>query len=252
MITKTELDNLVKKYETEDFIKSDPVQFIHKYSDKADIELAGFISSALSYGKREVFIKKLKELFGYVQAQGCESLCEYVKNGDFSDVLKNGFGYRFSKDFEIVEFLKALSKLYNTSRGLSELFEYGFGHDNDAVKMMSAAVDYFWGNANLTSGFCHLVPHPKNGGAMKRMNMFLRWMVRKSRVDKGIWDFIPKSGLLIPLDTHVARISREMDLLKRTSNDMLSVVELTNNLKQFEPEDPVKYDFAFFGKGIEG
>ena len=85
---------------------------------------------------------------------------------------------------------------------------------------------------------------------MKRMNMYLRWMVRKSEVDFGIWDFIPKCELLIPLDVHVARISREMGLLTRKSNDFKAVLELTNNLKQFDSDDPVKYDFAIYGLGI--
>ena len=86
---------------------------------------------------------------------------------------------------------------------------------------------------------------------MKRMNMYMRWMVRKSCVDIGLWNFVPKSELLIPLDVHVARLSREMQLLTRKSNDKKAVVELTNNLKIFDSNDPVKYDFAIFGKGIE-
>ena len=92
--------------------------------------------------------------------------------------------------------------------------------------------------------------NPRNGGAMKRMCMFLRWMVRKGPVDFGIWNFMPASDLLIPLDVHVARISREMGLLTRTSNDFKAVLELTENLRKLDPEDPVKYDFAMFGYGV--
>ena len=95
-----------------------------------------------------------------------------------------------------------------------------------------------------------MIPNPRNGGAMKRMCMFLRWMVRKGPVDFGIWNFMPASELLIPLDVHVARISREMGLLNRTSNDFKAVVELTENLRKLDPEDPVKYDFAMFGYGV--
>jgi uncharacterized protein (TIGR02757 family) len=95
-----------------------------------------------------------------------------------------------------------------------------------------------------------MIPNPHNGGAMKRMCMYLRWMVRKSSVDKGIWTFMPASELFIPLDVHVGRISRQMGLLRRKVNDFRAVVELTNKLKEFDPEDPVKYDFAMFGYGV--
>ena len=96
-----------------------------------------------------------------------------------------------------------------------------------------------------------MIPSPSNGGAMKRMNMFLRWMVRKGPVDLGIWKFIQPKDLLIPLDVHVARISREMGLLQRKSNDFKAVIELTNTLKNIYPEDPIKYDFAMFAFGVE-
>ena len=96
-----------------------------------------------------------------------------------------------------------------------------------------------------------MIPNPQNGGAMKRMNMFLRWMVRKGPVDLGIWEFMQPKDLLIPLDVHVARISREMGLLNRKSNDFKAVIELTNNLRKISPEDPIKYDFAMFAFGVD-
>lgn len=244
MITKTELDKLVQKYETVDFIKDDPVQFPHLFHEKKDIELAGFIASLFAYGNRKLFIAKLKDFFEYTQNEPTN----FIKNGDFSIILKNDFNYRFSKPFEIVELLKILSELYNTSKGLSELFEYGYkqGH------MFNTVIDYFYSRVDKTAGqgFYHLLPNPRKNGAMKRMNMYLRWMVRKSVVDLGCWEFIPKSELLIPLDVHVARLSREMNLLSRKSNDMKAVVELTNKLKEFDSEDPIKYDFAIFGLGV--
>ncbi len=248
-ITKNELDKLVDKYETTNFIKDDPVQFIHKYKRKEDIELAGFIAATFAYGNRKIFIKKLEELFNYSN----NDLTNYIKNGDFKEVVTNDFNYRFSNCYEIAEFLEILSKLYNTSNGLSELFRYGWEKENDIYTMFQIVVDYFYTNASekLLKNFSPLIPNPKKNGAMKRMNMYMRWMVRKSCVDIGLWDFVPKSELLIPLDVHVARLSREIKLLTRKSNDKKAVVELTNNLKMFDSNDPVKYDFAIFGKGIE-
>jgi len=249
MITKTELDKLVKKYETVDFIKDDPVQFPHMFKDKQDIELAGFIASLFAYGNRKLFIAKLKEFFQYTNNEPSN----FIKNGDFSIIQKENFNYRFSKPKDVVEWLKILSKLYNETKGLNELFEYGYRQELSMDIMYRIVSDYFYSNVKdgMGQGFYHLLPDPHKGGAMKRMNMFLRWMVRKSDVDLGIWDFIPKSDLRIPLDVHVARLSREMLLLERKSNDMKAVIELTEKLKSFDKEDPVKYDFAIFGKGIE-
>ena len=253
MITKIELDNLVKKYETVDFIKDDPIQFPHLGKNKEEIELYGFIASLFAYGNRKLFIKKLEEVF----SKSDHDLLEFIKNGDFSNL--KGIEYRFSKENDIIPIFEILSKLYNESRGLEELFEYGWIQSlsqhsplERSQIFLQTVVDYFYSQAPkiFTPGFYHMIPNPRNGGAMKRMNMFLRWMVRKGPVDLGIWNFINPSELLIPLDVHVARISREMGLLTRKSNDFKAVIELTNNLKIFYPEDPIKYDFAMFGFGI--
>lgn len=249
MITKTELDKLAEKYETVNFIKNDPVQFPHRFKDKKDIEIAGFIASLFAYGSRKQFISKLNEFFKYTENEPTN----FIKNGDFSIIKSQNFNYRFSKPDDIVEWLRLLSELYNTSNGLSELFEYGYNVDNTLDTMYRVVADYFYSrvSAGFGQGFYHLLPDPRKGGAMKRVNMFLRWMVRKSEVDLGVWDFISKSELRIPLDVHVARLSREMLLLTRKNNDMKAVVELTNKLKEFDPSDPIKYDFALFGKGVE-
>ena len=132
------------------------------------------------------------------------------------------------------------------------MFEYGW-NDSDYSKLFQTVVDYFYSKApqNAGQGFYHMIPNPHNGGAMKRLNMFLRWMVRKSPVDLGIWNFMQPKDLLIPLDVHVARVSREMGLLTRKSNDFKAVIELTEKLREFCPQDPVKYDFAMFAFGVE-
>ena len=249
VVTKTKLDELVIKYETSEFIFEDPVQFPHMFKNRQDIEIAAFISSLFAYGNRKLFINKLKEFFSYTDGEPTN----FIKNGDFSVILAKDFNYRFSKPNDIIELLKILSKLYNTSDGLFELFKYGYGDEQSIDKLYSVVKTYFYSSVKegMGQGFNHLLPDPDKGGAMKRMNMFLRWMVRKSAVDLGIWSFIPKSDLRIPLDVHVARLSREMGLLSRKSNDMKAVLELTNVLKEYDPDDPVKYDFAIFGKGIE-
>ena len=233
MITKNELDNLVEKYETTDFIKDDPIQFPHRFKNKEDIELAGFIASLFAYGNRKMFIAKLNDLFNRAD----NDIANYIKNGEFKNL--KGLEYRFSKDYDIIPIFEILHTLYKESRGLDELFEYGWNNSKleqttslhkrgndynrsntcEYLKFFQTVIDYFYSHAPKTvgQGFYHMLPNPANGGAMKRMNMFLRWMIRKSPVDLGIWDFMQPKDLLIPLDVHVARISRNMELLNRKS-----------------------------------
>lgn len=246
MITKTELDKLVEKYENKTFIESDPIQIPHRYKDKEDIEIVAFISALFAYGSRKVFIPKLDELFSKM---GKKPL-EYIKNGEFSNLIN--FNYRFAKENDVIEILKILSKLYNSNETIRTLFRYGYEQKSDIKGMLQVVTDYFYLNStdNVGEGFYFMLANPKNNGAMKRLNMFLRWLVRKPPVDFGLWDFIPTSELLIPLDTHVAKISREMNLLTRKSNDFKAVLELTDKLKQFDANDPTKYDFAIYAKGI--
>ena len=246
MITKTELDKLVEKYENKTFIESDPIQIPHRYKNKEDIEIVAFISALFAYGSRKVFIPKLDELFSKM---GKKPL-EYIKNGEFSNLIN--FNYRFAKENDVIEILKILSKLYNSNETIQTLFRYGYEQKSDIKGMLQVVTDYFYLNStdNVGEGFYFMLANPKNNGAMKRLNMFLRWLVRKPPVDFGLWDFIPTSELLIPLDTHVAKISREMNLLTRKSNDFKAVLELTDKLKQFDANDPTKYDFAIYAKGI--
>lgn len=247
-ITQIKLEELAEKYETVDFIKDDPIQFPHRFKDNPDVEIAAFIASLFAYGNRKVFVKKLNELFKIMQNKPLEFVLNFNPK-----TLKN-FNYRFAKDFDIIEVFNILKKMYTDDGGLKSLFKYGYNLDKSILTMLQVVTDYFYSNVKneVGMGFYHLIPNPKNGGAMKRMNMFLRWMVRKGPVDLGIWDFIPTSELLIPIDVHVSKISREMGLLNRNSNDFKAVLELTQNLKKMDPNDPIKFDFAMFGLGING
>ncbi len=235
---KNKLEKLVKQYETPNFILSDPIQFPHRFKNKKDIEISAFISSLFAFGKREMFIKKLDFLFSLASTP-------YELISDYKKYDLGNFLYRFIKSKDLLELLRMLNKLYCIDKSsLEELF-----HEKDRLKK---ATNYFYKNCNCSDslGFCFMFARPEKNGAMKRLNMFLRWMVRSGPVDFGIWSFIKKSELLIPLDTHVARLSREFGLLKRKQNDFKAVIELTDKLKEFDPNDPVKYDFALFGLGV--
>ena len=239
---KEYLDELVKKFENVDFIKDDPIQFPYRYQRIEDVEIAGFIASVFAFGTRKVFIKKLDELFAIMGNKPYE----YILNGKFKLA---GFGYRFLKEEDIVALFEVLHKLYRHEGGLKGLFLRAVKSDD----LMQYICDYFYQNvsAKAGKGFYFAVPNPQNNGAMKRMWMFLRWMIRKSVVDLGVWqDVMKPSQLKIPLDTHVARVSRELGLLSRNAGDKKAVEELTNKLLEFDAKDPVKYDFALFGYGV--
>jgi TIGR02757 family protein len=245
MITKEEIDELVQTYETKEFFYDDPVGIPNRFSDKKDKEIAGFIASLVAYGRREVFLKKLAILFEIAQNEPLN----FILN--FEPEVLGDFNYRFGKPDDFAQIFNIMRDLYEKEGGLEELFKYGYENQiND--NMFIPVTDYFYSKArdNSAQGFRFMLPDARKGSAMKRMCMYLRWMVRKGPVDFGLWDFMPASDLYIPLDTHVARISREMGLLTRNANDFKSVIELTENLKKFDANDPAKYDFALFGYGV--
>lgn len=247
MITKNELDNLVKKYEVSSFTQNDPSQFLRRYKDINDIEITSFITALFSFGKREAFISKLNYIFDKMSPSPYKFILSFEGNGF------KGFKYRFIKEEDLINLLFCLKKLYSENKSLKSLFEYGYKTSGNIKGMLQIVIDYFYAvsiNPN-SRGFKHLLSNPKNGSGMKRLFMFLRWFVRDGQVDLGLWRFIPKSELLIPLDTHVIQQAQKMGLLDYPKADYKTAVKLTEILRKFDPNDPAKYDFALFGYGID-
>lgn len=233
------LDDLNKKYETIEFIKNDPIQFPHRFKGKKNIEISGFISSLFAFGRREAFIKKLELLFSL-------GLSPFEIIQDYKKYNLENFFYRFLKSEDIIELLRLLNKLYIIDRSsLGELFY-------EKENRFERVTNYFYKNSICPNnqGFCFMFAKPSNKSALKRINMFLRWMVRDGKVDFGIWNFIKKDELIIPLDTHVGNVSRKLGLIKRNQNDFKTALLLTEKLKEFDGNDPVKYDFSLFGYGV--
>ncbi len=249
MITKNELDKLVKIYEIRSFTYNDPSQFLRKYKNEKDIEITSFISALFSFGKREAFIQKLNEIFDIMG----NSPYKFITNFDENKRSFKNFKYRFIKEEDLNNLLLCLKELYGNEESLKSLFKYGYKKSGDIKGMLQIVSDYFYSHCKNpnTTGFKHLFPNPQKGSAMKRFCMFLRWMVRGGEVDLGLWNFIPKSELLIPMDTHVIQQAQKMGLLLKPKADFKTATELTNILKQFDSKDPAKYDFALFGYGIE-
>jgi len=244
------LDSYVEKYNRPDFIDTDPISIPHRFKRKQDIEISGFLAATLAWGQRPVIISKSLELMGYMDY----SPYEFVLNHNESDLkpfLK--FKHRTFNPTDVLYFIHFFRRVYLQYDSLEPLF----------VKTLDGSLDH------IGSGIDHFrqvfvsdpdfplrtgkhVASPARKSACKRINMFLRWMVRKDDrgVDFGIWNGIQSNQLICPLDVHVDRIARKLNLLKRKQTDWQAAVELTENLKRFDPDDPVKYDFALFGMGV--
>ncbi len=244
---KEYLDNLRKKYETKDFIKDDPIQFPHFFkNDIKNLEVMGFIASIFAFGKREQFILKLNSILEFSNYNPYEFILNIEKN---EDKLKK-FYYRFYKDTDIIALFYIIKEILAEYETLGNFF-YEKRNNNHKILIQNVYEKIQNSKYNpKTQGFSFMISNPARNGANKRMNMFLRWMVRGGEVDFGIWDFLDKKNLIIPLDIHAGNVSRELNLLKRKQNDCKSAYELTQKLKEFDPNDPIGYDFALFGAGV--
>lgn len=240
------LDEKASLYESPWFIDEDPVQIPHLFSKKEDIEIAGFLTATIAWGKRSLILKSCRTLMERMDY----SPGDFVINASVVETEKfNGFVYRTFNGIDLVYFMKALQAIYRHHDGLHGVFFEGYAKGG-MFEALAHFREVFMGfNAPVRTGK-HVASVMKNASA-KRLNMFLRWMVRHSSpVDFGLWTNISESDLLVPLDLHVARVARSLGLLERKQNDFKSVKELTSKLSDFRPHDPVFYDYALFGLGI--
>jgi uncharacterized protein (TIGR02757 family) len=244
------LNSNVEKYNQVDFIELDPISIPHKFSRKEDIEIAGFLTSSISWGNRKAILKSANQLMNWLD----NAPHDFVVNHSNSDLKPfDKFVYRTFNGSDCTLFIKSLQNIYLKHKGLEEVFTLGYKKNNSIEGAISNFRELFFSIDHPTRTQKH-VANPLKGSSSKRLNMFLRWMVRKDKngVDFGIWEDINRADLMIPLDVHSGTIARKLGLLKRNANDWKSVVELTNKLKEFDTEDPIKYDFALFGLGVNG
>jgi len=229
-------DKLEKAYTLNnsiEFVKKDPIQIPHRFFKKEDIEISGFLTSILAFGKREIIINKANDLMQRMDNQPLK----YVINGDFSNI--KGFVHRTINDVDVIYYLKVLNDIYKSGRNLRHLFS-----DDIEVSLIHFWKVFFSLEHEKRSE--RHISNIANKSAGKRLNLFLRWMVRKDNVDLGIWKNLGSENLYIPLDVHVGNISRELKLITRKQNDWKSVVEITNHLRQLDPKDPIRFDLSLF------
>lgn len=242
------LEDKYEQYNRNSFIEHDPIAIPHQFSNQKDIEIAGFLAATIAWGKRSMILKKGFELMNLMDG----SPYEFVKNHSRADRKRfEKFVYRTFNSKDLSYFIKSLNLLVNEYESLGNLFEKLFKKQNDIYDLINAFHEKFFEYHEPGRSRKHLA-YPAKGSSAKRINMFLRWMVRKDQrgVDFGFWNFIQPSKLYLPLDVHTGRVSRKLGLLKRKSNDWKAVEEVTSVLRTFDSNDPVKYDFAIFGLGV--
>ena len=249
MLNKSELkeflDEKVIQYNQKSFIESDPISIPHLFTKKEDIEIAGFLSATIAWGQRKTIICNAKKLINWMDNSPHEFILNFLPTDVFS-----GFKHRTFNGIDCLYFLSSIQNIYKTYGSLEHIFKITSAKQNgfDAI---NSARKHFFEISHPARSLKHF-SDPQTGSAAKRINMFLRWMVRKDKngVDFGIWNNIPASQLLCPLDLHSGNVARKLGLLTRKQNDRLAVEELTEKLKKMDKLDPVKYDFALFGLGI--
>lgn len=251
MDLKDFLDQKVSEYNRPGFIPLDPVSIPHRFSKKQDIEIAGFFAAILAWGQRKTIINKCLELLAMMDNAPHDFILHH-QEGDLKPFLN--FKHRTFNDIDTLYFIEFFSWLYTTHESLEEAFVIGWTPDVNAMEGLLANFHRFFFQLPEAPGRTKKhIATPERKAACKRINMFLRWMVRSDGkgVDFGLWKRIKPYQLICPCDLHVDRVGRKLGLIERKQTDWLTAMELTRRLREFDPEDPVKYDFALFGMGVE-
>ncbi len=231
-------------------LEPDPLQFLHLFKEELDIEVMGFIASIFAYGNVKQIITTLNK---FVEVSKSKPY-DFIRS--FEEKTKPGISHRFYTKRDVIHLFLALSKTYELFGSLKNLF-LSF-YNPDEINLKNAIMkfsNYFLDEISkrkriMTSGIKFMFPLPEKGSACKRMNLFLRWMIRKDELDFGIWNEIPSSKLIIPVDTHIARICQSLGLTSRKIPGWKMAEEITEKLKKYDPIDPVKYDFAICHIGM--
>ena len=237
------LDEKVEEYNCASFIVNDPVSVPHLFSKKQDIEIAAFFAAVFAWGNRTTIINKAKELMNRMD----NAPHEFCLNPNYKNLL--GFKHRTFNDTDVLYFVEFLHQHYSKNKSL----ETAFAQQGKTIEQMLAGFhEYFFSLPHVPHRTKKHIASPAKNSNCKRLNMFLRWMVRKDKrgVDFGLWNKISPSQLICPVDVHVARVAKRFNLLTRKQIDWNAALELTEHLRTLNAEDPVKYDFALFGLGV--
>jgi uncharacterized protein (TIGR02757 family) len=241
------LDEKIELFNRPSFIESDPISIPHQYTKREDIEIAGFLAATIAWGNRKMILRNANKMMKLLD----DSPFEFIMNSSNKEMeMINGFVHRTFNSIDLIYFLKALQNIYRFKGGLETIFD-NYQTSGSLLPAIHQFHMIFFELPHEKRTERH-VSDPFKGSAVKKLNMFLRWMVRKDDrgVDFGIWKKIDQSLLYMPLDLHSGNTARRLGLLTRKMNDWKAVEELTDVLRIFDQSDPVKYDFALFGLGV--
>lgn len=243
------LDEINDKVEQPDYIQYDPVQFMHAFTEKKDMEIAGFLAATLAWGRRDIVISKVDNLLKRMDYAPYQFVMTYNQSVYHRF---DAFRHRTFKPIDIHGLLLSLKMIYSEFDDFEAFWKMCYQDAKLQNRPFLALFSerFFSKSDDLAGRTRKHISNPEKGSPCKRLYMFLRWTIRKnSRVDPGIWNFMSPRELLIPLDVHVARQARKFGLITRRSNDWKTVNELTRTLAILNSEDPARYDFALFGIG---
>lgn len=247
---KVFLDRKADEYNRPSFILNDPICIPHSFSKKQDIEIAGFFAAILAWGNRTTIINKSRELMQMMD-NAPHAFCLQPSETGLKRLMH--FKHRTFNATDILYFVEFFHQHYNQSDSLETAFTQGLSAKDENIENgLRHFYTYFFSLPDVPKRTMKHIATPDRNSTCKRLNMFLRWMVRKDKcgVDFGIWKKISPSQLICPIDVHVARVARRLNLVTRNQTDWLTALELTAHLKQLNPKDPAKYDFALFGLGV--
>lgn len=248
ILLKEFLEEKYHQYNKPEFIETDPVSIPHSFSNIEDIEISGFLAATIAWGVRKTIVRNAFRLMKLMD----NSPYDFIKNASDDDMrIFESFKHRTFNGTDAIGFIKSLKNIYINHNGLRNVFEGAFLSSGNIREVLIEFRKVFLEKDVAVRTRKH-ISNVDNNASAKRLNMFLRWMVRKdhSGVDFGLWDKISPSALYMPLDVHSGNIARKLGLLERKQNDWKSVELLTTALRKFDPADPVKYDYALFGLGI--
>jgi len=245
------LNSAARQYEQPSFVPDDPIAIPHGFSRKDDIEIAGFLVATIAWGQRRTIVSNGWRLMEWMDHCPADFVC----HASPTERLKvSSFVHRTFQPADLQAFIDVLRQLYTQANGLEGVFCQAVQpNDPDVRRGLVALRDTFYQHPNLPQRSRKHVPDIERGAAAKRINMFLRWMVRPASngVDFGLWTCLKTSQLLCPLDVHSGRTARSLGLLHRTANDFTATIELTKTLRLYDTEDPVRYDFSLFGLSMK-
>jgi uncharacterized protein (TIGR02757 family) len=241
------LEEKVEKYNCSDFIEKDPISIPHRFACKEDIEISGFLAATIAWGNRTMILRNANRMMAYLDDSPYDFILHHSENDlkRISTVIHRTFS---ASDF--IYFIKALKYIYETQNGLEGIFNQYRTQDSLQPAIHKFRSKFF--ELPHSSRTMKHISDPLKGSAAKKLNMYLRWMIRKDNkgVDFGIWKSISPSILSCPLDVHSGNVARKLGLLTRKQNDTKAVSELDSKLREMDGNDPVKYDFALFGLGV--